>query len=296
MQLLYFFETLRTPFLDTLFGTITRLGEETVAIALICTIFWCVSKEIAYGVGVSFFVSGMAVQTLKVSYRVPRPWVLDPGFNAVESAIPSASGYSFPSGHTQTAGSLYGTLGLYSKKTWIKLVCIALVLLVGLSRMYLGVHTPADVVAGLAVSIVISVFVWSLFNKVYGNPKYDICVSGVIAVIAVAAIVYVFSISSLIDPGYIEDSCKTAGAALGFAVGYLIERRYINFDVKTEKAWQQAVKIVFGLAVAIGLKSGLKLILGGTALAGALRYFILVMWVLVIYPIIFKAAFKNKKA
>lgn len=106
MTFLWLLEGIRTPFLDKLMQFITYFGQELIIITFICTLYWCVDKRFAYFLGFSYFTAGLAVQTLKITFRIPRPWVLDPDFHAVESAISGATGYSFPSGHTQGATCL----------------------------------------------------------------------------------------------------------------------------------------------------------------------------------------------
>ena len=90
---------------------------------------------------------------LKITFRIPRPWVLDPQFQAVPSAIPAATGYSFPSGHTQSGTALYGSLALSTKKKWQSIVAVLIFLLIAFSRMYLGCHTPKDVLTAMLISL-----------------------------------------------------------------------------------------------------------------------------------------------
>ncbi len=100
----------------------------------------------------------MLNQFLKLLCRVPRPWVMDPEFTIVESARADATGYNFPSGHTQNSVGTFGVLGRCARRTWVRILCGILMILVPFSRMYLGVHTPADVLtaAGTALALVFS--------------------------------------------------------------------------------------------------------------------------------------------
>ena len=112
MELLHYFASVRTPFLTALFQCFTLFGEELVVIIVLCLLYWCFDKDLAYKVSFGFFLSGLLVQGAKVTFRIDRPWIADPQFEAVERAMETATGYSFPSGHTQGAFALYGTLGL----------------------------------------------------------------------------------------------------------------------------------------------------------------------------------------
>ena len=92
MEFLHILSRIRIPFLDGLFQLITYFGQAVPLLLLLCAIYWCVNKELAYGMGLSFFTSGLMLQTLKITFRIPRPWVLDPEFSPVESAVSGATG------------------------------------------------------------------------------------------------------------------------------------------------------------------------------------------------------------
>ena len=156
MDFLRFLEGIRTPELNALFLVLTWFGEEVLVLAIICSIYWCMNKRLAYRICFSFLSSGLLVQTLKITFRVPRPWVKDPSFIAVKQAVPTATGYSFPSGHTPCATSLYSTFAYNTKKNLWRVICLLIIFSVMFSRMYLGVHTPTDVVVSFILSLSIS--------------------------------------------------------------------------------------------------------------------------------------------
>lgn len=297
MEILYWFNSIRNPALDKFFSAVTWLGHELIPIALICILYWCVSKSMAYRIGFSFFVSGLATQALKITFRISRPWIIDPNFKPVGNAIEEATSYSFPSGHTQSATSVYSSLALCFKKSWIKLILAAAFILVGISRMYLGVHTMKDVLTAMLLSLAVTVIVFKVFDRIAYTVKYDIYVSVVFLVLSAALIIYsaILSTKGIISADSLEDCVKSGGAGIAFAIGYFIERRYIDFNVKAAKLWHQIIKVAIGLGVALGLKSGLKVIIGDTALANGIRYFVLVFFIVVIYPIVIKKLSENNK-
>ena len=149
MSVLYWFEGIRNPIFDTFFSWVTYLGHELIPIAIICILYWCCNKKLAYKIGFSFFSSGLTTQTLKITFRVDRPWVIDPNFKPVGNAVDEATSYSFPSGHTQAATSVYSSLALAVKRNWLKILFIGAFIIVGISRIYLGVHTLKDVAAAM---------------------------------------------------------------------------------------------------------------------------------------------------
>jgi len=303
MSFLILLESIRTPFLTAVMSAVTWLGHELLPIAIICIFYWCLNKKLAYKAGFSFFFSGLTVQTLKITCRIDRPWILDPDFKPVESAIEEATGYSFPSGHTQAATSLFSTLALYFKKRYVKFACVLIFLLVGFSRMYLGVHTPLDVLVSMGVTLFFSIVVFALIDKIYDTRKYDTVLAVIMAAVSFAVMIYAALLMSngTIEYKYASDCCKSGGAGLAFAIGFWIERKYVNFETKGKGFLWQITKFIIGIAVALGFKSALKPVLalfltdGVPALIGdALRYFVLVIWIIALYPALFKSLESRK--
>jgi len=297
MELLKLIQDIRSPFLDAVIGLITRLGEEVVGVAILCILFWCVSKRIAYVIGIAFFLSSLTVQGMKICFRIERPWVIDPTFEPVSGAKDYATGYSFPSGHTQAAASLFGALGAQIRQKPLKALCFLIAILVAFSRMYLGVHTIRDVAASLAISFL---FVWATL-KVFGGDtickKRELMISltmilYAVAVIAVAAVLHS---NGTIEQSYVADCLKAAGAGIGYAVGMYIERVYINFSVKSKCIVRQAIKFVIGIAGVIAFQEGLKLLIGTGLVVDMIRYFLMLIWVTVLYPLIIKRFFEVKE-
>ena len=290
MELLRVLETIRSPFLDTIIGLVTRLGEETLIMVAICIIYWCINKRAAYGIGIAFFFSGLTVQGMKICFRIDRPWIIDPTLKPVSSAIEHATGYSFPSGHTQGAASFYASLGVMLKQKALKIICFIIILLVAFSRIYLGVHTLLDVVVSIVISLLL-VWLTSKFlsNKAESKRKELILalfmVTYSVIVIIIAIVLYN---GGIIDQGYVSDCMKAAGAGIGFAIGMYIERIYIDFSTQTKNLWMQIIKLLIGLAVILAIKEGLKLVIGTGLVADTVRYFLLPIWLTVAYPLIIK--------
>nr|MBQ4320351.1 phosphatase PAP2 family protein [Clostridia bacterium] len=300
MELLYLLADIRSGFFDALFGCFSFFGEELFVIGIICLLFWCVDKKLAYRIGMSFFASGMTVQAMKITFRIERPWVLDPNFRPVDSALETATGYSFPSGHTQSASAMFSSLALTFRSLPFTVISVVIVVGVALSRMYLGVHTPLDVVTSAVLSVLLSFAVFRLLDKadLNGNKGLpDIAVASVLGIISAAVTVYAFIMLGLHPEARedILDCVKSGGAGLGFAVGYYLERHYVKFETKAPIAFQCA-KLVIGVAFALIIKEGMKLI-GPYAAVDFIRYLLLTLWAIAVYPLIFdRAARKFNKA
>ncbi len=297
MQVLYFLEGLRTPFLDKFFSLVTHLGEETVFLAVAIIVFWCVSKKAGYYLMTTGFGGILVNQFLKLLCRIPRPWVKDPNFTIVEAARAEATGYSFPSGHTQNVTTALGCPARAAKNVVLRVVCIVLILLTALSRMYLGVHTPADVLVSLAVGAVFIFGFWPLFRNSDKNPAPMYVTMGALVICSIAFVLFVElnHWPADIDAHNLASGAKNAWLLLGCSVAMVItavvERTYINFDVKAPLG-AQVLKVVLGLAIVLGLKAGIKAPLlaltGGHESATAIRYFVLVIFAGLIWPLTFK--------
>lgn len=298
MQVLRWFESVRTPFFDGFFKFWTLFGEEAMILVLFCVLYWCVDKGIAYRAGMCFFCSGLTVQGMKIAFRIPRPWVIDPSFTYVEGAAATATGYSFPSGHTQASVSLFFNLAFMRKNPFYRIACILIFILVAVSRLYLGVHTPADVSAALAIALAFSAVSWLAVGKNKEiNKKREFAAAAAIALFAAAAAVYsyVMYTSGTIAREYVSDCCKAAGAGIGFSIGWYAERVYIRFSTGARKLWMQFVKAALGLGVALLLKAGLKALFPATFAADLIRYMVLVVWCTALYPLLIKRFVPQKR-
>lgn len=296
MNFLRLLESVRNPALTYFFRFCTLFGEEMFMFVVICCLYWCINKELAYRIGLAFFVSGLVVQELKITFRVERPWVIDPSFKAVQEVIGTATGYSFPSGHTQSSVALFASLAFYVKSRWVKAACVTAFLLVGISRMYLGVHTPVDVLTSILLTLILTVAVFLVMKRYDNTVQQNAVIAAIIVIISVAVMAWSMVLfgRNLIETNYVSDCSKAAAAGLGFALGWFVERTYINFDEHCGRWWQQVFKLFCGLAVLIVIKEGFKLILGTGIVADIIRYFIMTVWVLVLYPLILKKIMSKK--
>ena len=297
MEFLRLLSGIRNGFLDKLMLLLTELGSEIIILGLVCLLYWCVSKRAAYRLGAVFFVSGILVQGLKISFHIERPWVLDPSFSPVEAAKPGASGYSFPSGHTQGGTALYGTGLIKLKRVSLKIICAVLIVVVAFSRMYLGVHTPLDVGVALALTFICVILVNRLFDAIENDKSRDGVICIILASVSVALCLYSYILASagIIDRAQINDCFKSGGAGLAFALGFYLERSWLNFSERTEKLWMQAVKLLCGIAGALLLKELPKLIAEGNLIIDFLRYFLTVGWVMIGFPLLFTRILNRRR-
>ena len=297
MDILYALEKIRTPFWNGVMSAVTQLGGEVIFIVAAVVVFWCVSKWEGYYLMTVAFCGTVLNQFLKLICRVPRPWVRDPNFTIVESARAEATGYSFPSGHTQNAIGLFGGMARWGGRRWVRIGLTALALVIAFSRMYLGVHTPADVGVSLVLAAALVLGLYPLMRRAQEKPRYMGYVLAAMLVVSGAFVVFVETCGFPADmdaenlASGIGNAWKMLGAVAGMTLAWLLDRRYIHFETQAVW-WVQAIKVAVGMALLLAIKSGLKApllaLLGHEGLAGGVRYFLLVLVAGAIWPLVFR--------
>ena len=260
-------------------------------------VFWCVDKRKGYYLLSVGFVGILVNQWLKIICRVPRPWVRDPGFTIVESARAEAAGYSFPSGHTQTAVGFFGGVARFTGRLWLRVACIVILLLVSISRMYLGVHTPADVGVSFVAAAVLVLVMYPLMESTLWFPNRIYIILGVLlgCSLAFAGFMEFFPFPADIDPANLAEAVKNSysmtGAVGGMLVVSVFDSRLLQFPTRAPW-WGQVVKLLGGLVLVVLVKSLLKAPLlalcGGHEAAHAVRYFLMVLTAGCVWPMTFR--------
>lgn len=287
---------------DKFFLSITIFGEFWLP-TLICAItYWCID----FRAGIYLFsLEGFNIfltHFFKMLACVYRPWILNSNLHPSELAVPYAKGYSFPSGHSAMTSSVVGGVAyLLKDKKFLCLSLIGLILLVGFSRLWLGVHTPQDVVCGLLTGLILIFVVNSLINWAEKDKKLYLYMMGTVDLLVVLALVYVYFFNTyrtdyvsgelLVNPQkLLYVTSVVFSYALGLINGCFLCRVFFPFDPKDAPLKNRIVRGIVGTVILlILLKYILKyIVMNIIALKIAMPVmFLLGLFVTLIYPVIF---------
>lgn len=261
------------------FMLISDIAYGPALVLLGCAVYWCINKRAGYLTLFSYVLSSFVTNMIKVTACQLRPWMRDEGIIPYGNAKDTATGFSFPSGHTQGAASVVGSLAwsYRERHRWTVPVATLFILLVGFSRNFLGVHTPQDVFFGLAIGLGIIPVANYMITWVDGGENRDrlLMICGI--VLSLLFVTYTHfkpypSFPDAIDEAeLVLDSYQVAGMMLGAFIGWLLERRYIGFE--TNCALKEALlRIAIGAAVVLLFRYGLTLPFKSICLPKTLYY------------------------
>ncbi|MGI5853814.1 MAG: phosphatase PAP2 family protein [Bacillota bacterium] len=307
LSILQWFVDLRNPILDKISYYITMLGSENFYMIALTVIFWCISKRFGRKLVLAAILSDYTNSALKQVFKIARPEGKWPGeIEAMHSE--TGGGYGFPSGHAQGSATFWTSLATGIKRSWFTILAVVTFLLIGLSRLYLAVHSPSDVLVGWIVGLLV-VLLTSLIFKWFerSSLRLKLQKSWGLSLILAAVLPLI-----LLAFNYTIVGFKSVGFMIGFLLGWILEERYVKFDVKASFI-KHILKVVIGLGGVFGLRVGLKPVLAaiipasgilasaiGTVgapepitlaegIAGLIRYAAMSFYGVYVAPLIFKA-------
>lgn len=279
MDFILWLQSFRSPLLDILFAVINSTAKDDFITLLAVVLYWCIDPLVGLRFLLLLLFSGYLHTALKDLFRTPRP----PVERLLFLAEKRDGSYAFPSGDTMNATVLWSYLaGRYRKKALI-IVAAVMIPLVGLARIYRGAHWPVDVLGGMVIGLAL---VWlaltayrSWERRALSLPLWGQLALGVVIPLVLFAV-------------YPKTSMVT-GTALGMALGYSLERRYVGFPVRVP-LWKQVLKVLIGLAVLFGLRIGLGNLFPAGDLFRFARYVLIGLWGTLGAPFVFRALFGSE--
>jgi membrane-associated phospholipid phosphatase len=257
---LLFLEGYRTDFLTLAFKLITDIGSEVGYIFIITILTWCFDKSIGQGISYIYMFTATFNTWLKHIWLIPRP-----GHSGVEPILQRAGiearvtplreelSRAFPSGHTQAAVAGWGYMGARFRRLGVWSLAVVMMILIGFSRLYLGVHYPQDVIASTLLGAAMLLLWLPLESRIRPwlaeRPPWQ----------RYALAVGVPLSALLVMP--ISDTASPLGAIIGLGVGFIMERETVNFSVRGP-IWQRVLRAVAGLAIVLPAYFGLSVLFG----------------------------------
>ena len=270
LEILRHIQSIANPFFDFLFQLITICGEQIVLISIISIIYWALDKKFGEYIAYSVLTSVLLNNAIKDIFKMKRP-IGEEGIRTLREQ--TATGYSFPSGHTQSASSFYGSMAIYLKNRVMYIIATVMIILIGFSRLYLGVHYPKDVIVGGILGVLTSLICYKLYNRVENKMLLYV----VTFAIFIPALTFAHS----------ADFIKGMGTYLGFIIGIYIEKRYVNFSTEGNTG-NKIIRVLLEIVILLVLQLGLKVILPSGTIFSFIRYALISLIGIGVYPMIFK--------
>jgi len=267
------------PVLDRVFSAITLLGDEQFYLLLFPVIVWCIDYSFGAVLAVFFMLSNSINIFLKELFQHPRPFELNPGLKLCE-----AEGFGLPSGHAQLSVTAWGAIAIRVHKVWFTIIAILIILLIGFSRIYLGVHFPTDVFAGWIIGLILlAVYIMARF-------PLEKWLSGLNLWLQLLVSMGVPLLLLLLNQT--NDAITSAGTLFGIAGGLVFARRYVSFSVRGPW-WHRLLRFLVGFIIVLALYLGLKAIFppDGTvfgAIFRFIRYALIGVWIVLGAPWLFR--------
>lgn len=266
LDLVLWFQSWRTPLIETLGLALAFLGSETLYMLVLPLIYWCVDSGLGRRISLFVLMTLWLNSALKLAFKRPRPYIASTEVVVPEGAVDI--GYGLPSGHAQMAVTLWGAVAIELKRRWLTLAVVVYVFLVSLSRLVLGVHYLQDVIAGLLIGgVLLALYAW--LERPFGNwfQAQPLALQiGLVVMVAAAMLAihpglipvsmppnlpYPLSLDDLMSP-----SVTPAAVILGAGIGFLLEFRYLRFDASGEM-WRRLLRFLLGIAGVLILRLGL---------------------------------------
>ena len=210
-------QTIENPPLTTIIVFITTLGAGIAYVAMLFYIFWCVDDRQGIKLSVLMVFSGWINSFLKVLFKQPRPYNLDPSVGRA-----AETSYGIPSGHAQSSLVFFTAFASWLKKPALYVAAILITLVISFTRLYLGVHFPTDIFGGWIVGLVVLVLYWAFAGRIekvleVASLRFRLIISA-----AVSFIMLLLNPQDLVMPGIF----------LGQTMGYALMVEKFPFDVR----------------------------------------------------------------
>lgn len=292
LQILKLIQSYYLPFFDLVFNFVSFLGEDMIYILITAIIYWTINKELGQRLTIITTISILSNFFIKMIMKVPRPI----GVEGIRSQrIHTADGYSFPSGHTQTATSYWSTflfkLSKVKTHNIFKILIIFYLFMIGYSRLYLGVHWPTDIVGGYLLGIsfcIIGSFIFDSIKDVFENKNYSFS-----NIVTISFMILLVTLSMIFNDT--NSMIKLASLTSGIFIGMILEMKTLKYEIikhenKTTNIFRKILVNLVGIIVLIIVALPLKLFFSNALI---IRYGLIGFSIVYLIPVILTSLFKG---
>jgi membrane-associated phospholipid phosphatase len=283
--IILFFQSFSTELLDLIMELITMTGEQMLYITVVSYIVWNVSKPLGFALAFTLLSSTLCNGAIKLLVHSPRPYQV---LSSVEGKrISTAEGFSFPSGHTQGATTFLLSGALYlNRRRWITAAAI-LSTAVALSRIYLGVHWPIDVLGALVLGTLFALLVFKRVLAIASDERLLARVNFLTGTLAgiFALVLSVLEMLQLFEPQMFMSMIKLLAILTGFSFGTYFERTQVDYIISGTRI-VKLFRFVMGMLGALVILYGGKIILPDHVLSVMVRYAGTGFWAFFLYPLL----------
>ncbi|MFV1948423.1 MAG: phosphatase PAP2 family protein [Anaerolineales bacterium] len=280
--------------LVSIMKVISFMGDTEFYLLIMPLLYWCIDTTLGIRIGIILLVSGGLNNLLKFSFASPRPfWV-----SSKVKGIVEATGFGFPSGHSQNAASIWGLFATSTRKTWLKGIAITLIILIGFSRIVLGVHFTHDVLMGWLVGLILLFTFIKLEDRVTAWFKGNSIGMQILALVLATSLLIIpaFLIVNPLNPPPLptdwlpegnpynfKNLFTTTGALFGLGLGVIFIHQSKVFTAEGP-IWKRILRYPVGLIGVLVLYLGLGSIFPDdvSLVSFALRftrYFLIGFWI-----------------
>ncbi len=280
-----FMQSIHSSVLDLLMNAVSFFGEMFLPLVAITVLYWCIDKKKAFIITSVMTTALITTQIIKSIVRSPRPFQVYP--ELIEGdRISTATGYSFPSGHSTLGSAFYSACARAFTNPLITAASILLIILIPVSRLYLGVHWPIDVLAGTLIGLAASFLLTPLFSEAARDKKGFERFSLIYGFIMLAIALYALAMLERGgDRSAFSDMMSTATVTAAAMIGFSLESRLARFSVENTPLKKVLVTLL-GLILLVLSALAIRKIPLSHDISSFLLYAFSGLWITFIYPYI----------